>query len=49
LPFVKLLATEGAQQSPLKIHPAERVYSMLHEGVRYKVFFIDDMLVDRAI
>lgn len=49
LPFVKLLAMEGAQQSTLKVEPNVRKYSYSHEGMRYKVFYIEDMLVDRNI
>ena len=49
LPFIKLLAIEGALQSPLKVYEAERKYSINHEGVRYKVFYIADMLADRGM
>jgi len=49
LPFVKLLAVEGARQSLLKLFSHEQKYSVKEEGVRYKVFYIDDMLIDRNI
>jgi len=49
LPFLKLLAMEGAKQSPLQVHANDRKSSILHEGVRYKVFCIEDMLIDRGV
>ena len=49
LPFFKLLASEGALESPIKLHSATCTYSQAHDGARYKIFYIEDMLVDGNI
>jgi hypothetical protein len=49
IPFIKLLAVEGAKQSPLHPIPNEgqKIY---RDGVKiFKVFFFDDMIKDRSL
>lgn len=49
LPFLKLLAIEGAKQSPLIPLPNERTKIYRHEGRLFKVFFYEEMLYDRNV
>ncbi len=49
LPFIRLLAVEGAKQSPLLPLPNDRTKMYTHEGKLFKVFFYEEMIADRNI
>ena len=47
VPFMKLLAIEGAKQSPLHPMPNERQRIYIEDEKLYKVHFVEDMILDR--
>lgn len=49
IPFIKLLAIEGAKQSPLTPQANERNKIYRHGDKLFKVFFYEEMLLDRNI
>lgn len=49
IPFIKLLAIEGAKQSPLTPQANERNRIYRHDHKLFKVFFYEEMLLDRNI
>ncbi len=49
IPFIKLLAIEGAKQSPLTPQANDRSRIYKHENRLFKVFFYEEMLLDRNI
>lgn len=49
IPLLKLLAYEGAVESPLKPVKQEGKNIYRHEGLIYKVFFYQDLLEDQSL
>ena len=49
IPFIKLLAVEGAKQSPLHPIPNEGQKIYRDGNKIFKVFFFDDMIKDRSL